>query len=143
VGTFLRKCRGILGIGVTWGAVWAAIFAAVSIIVGIVDPASIGAGEGPLSLARIGAMFGFVSGGVFGLLLSFADGRKAIRELSLGRAALWGMLGTAVIPLLTQVDNSMVFIVCPIGAALAAGSVAVAKRAERDDAHHGVSSTAK
>jgi len=34
---------------------------------------------------------------------------------------------------LSQVDNSTVFIVCPIGAALAAGSVAVAKRAERDD----------
>lgn len=34
---------------------------------------------------------------------------------------------------LSQVDNSTVFIVCPISAALAAGSSAVAKRAERDD----------
>ena len=129
---FLRKCRGILKMGVTWGIVWAAIFAGISIVVGIIDPDSIDAGEGPLGLGRIGAIFGFVSGSVFGLLLSFADGRKAIRELSLGRAAVWGALGTAVIPLLTPVANSMVFIVCPIGAALAAGAVALAKRGESE-----------
>jgi hypothetical protein len=33
-------------------------------------------------------------------------------------------------PLLTAVHNSMLIILCPIGAALAAGSVAIAKRAE-------------
>ena len=79
---------------------------------------------------KAGAIFGFVSGVGFGVLLSLAEGRKAIRDLSLRRAALWGMLGTAVFPLLTPVDNGMLFIVCPIGAGLAAASVAVAKRAE-------------
>lgn len=34
------------------------------------------------------------------------------------------------IPLVTPVDNSMLVILCPVGAVLAAASVAVAKRAE-------------
>ena len=130
MGAFLKRCRGALGIGVTWGAAWAAIFAAVALIIGLVDPDSIDPGEGPIRVAGIGAVFGLVSGAGFGVLLSVAEGRKAIRDLSLSRAALWGALGTAAFPLLTPVDNSMLLIVCPIGAALAAASVAVAKRAE-------------
>jgi len=130
MGTLLRRCRGVLGFGVTWGAVWATIFAALALIVGLVDPDSIDPGEGPIRVAGIGAVFGFVSGVGFGVLLSLAEGRKAIRDFSLSRAALWGILGTAAFPLLTPVDNGMLLIVCPIGAALAAVSVAVAKQAE-------------
>ena len=130
MGAFLRRCRGALGIGVTWGAVWAAIFAALAVIIGLVDPDSIDPGEGPIRVAGIGAVFGFVSGVGFGVLLSLAEGRKAIRDLSLGRAALWGMLGTAAFPLLTPVNNSLLLFVCPIGAALAVASVAVAKQAQ-------------
>ncbi|HJQ65954.1 MAG TPA: hypothetical protein VJ816_06240 [Gemmatimonadales bacterium] len=127
---FLRKCRGILGMGVTWGVVWGAVFAALSLIVGLVDPDVIDPGEGPIPVAGIGAIFGFVSGSAFGLLLSLAEGRKAIAELSTGRAAVFGALGTALFPLLTPVDNSMLIILCPIGAGLAAATVALAKRAE-------------
>ena len=127
---FLRRARGALGISVTWGAAWAVIFAGVALIIGLVDPDSIDPGEGPVRTAGIGAVFGFVSGAVFGVLLALMENRKAIRDLSLGRAALWGMLGTAAYPLLTPVDNSIVFLLCPIGAALAAASVAIAKKAE-------------
>ena len=116
--------------GVTWGVVWGAVFAVLSLIVGIVDPASIGPGEGPIPVAGIGAVFGFVSGSAFGLLLSLAERRKAMAELSTGRAAVFGALGTALFPLLTPVDNSMLIILCPIGAGLAAASVALAKKAE-------------
>ena len=133
---FLRKCRGALGIGLTWGIAWAAIFAALSVVVGILDPDSIDPGEGPLRLGGIGAIFGFVSGVAFGATLALADGRKVLRKLSVGRAALWGAIGTAAFPLFTSVDNSMLIFVCPIGAALAAGSVAIAKRAELRTAAH-------
>lgn len=130
MGAFLRKCRGALGIAVTWGAVWAAIFAALGLTVGLLDPDSIDPGEGPVRVAWIGAIYGLVSGAAFAVLLALAEGRKAIRDLSLSRAAVWGMLGTAAFPLVTPVDNSMLLILCPVGAALAAASVAVAKRAE-------------
>lgn len=128
--TFLRRCRGALGFGVTWGVAWAAIFGALGLIIGVVDPDSIDPGEEPIRIAWIGALLGFVSGGAFAVLLSLADGRKTIRRLSLSRAALWGALGSAVFPLLTPANNSMLLFICPIGAALAAGSVAIARRAE-------------
>ena len=126
---FLRKCRGILGTGVTFGAAWAAIFAALALIIGVVDPDSIDPGEEPI-ITGIGAMFGLIAGVLFGVLLSVAERRKTLRELSIGRAALWGALATAAYPLLTPVANSIVFFVCPIGAGLAAATVALAKKGE-------------
>lgn len=130
MGAFLRKCRGALGIAVTWGTAWAAIFAALGLTIGLLDPHSVDPGEGPFRVAWIGAVYGVVSGAAFAVLFALAEGRKAIRDLSLRRAALWGMLGTAAFPLLTSVDNSVLLIVCPVGAVLAAASVAVAKKAE-------------
>jgi len=127
---FLRKCRGAIGIGVTWAVAWGAIFAALGVVIGIFDPDSIDPGEDPLSIGWIGAIFGFVSGVAFGATLALADGRKSLSKLSVGRAALWGAIGTALFPLLTTVNNSMLIFLCPIGAGLAAGSVAIAKRAE-------------
>ena len=128
--SLLKKLRGAVGLAVTWGALWAAIFAAIVTVVGFIDPDSIDPGEVPVRVAMIGAVYGLVSGAVVALLFAVAERRKTIRDLSLGRAALWGAIGTAVFPLFTQVSDSMVLILCPIGAALAAGSVAIAKRAE-------------
>ena len=127
---FLRRCRGALGIALTWGAVWAAVFAAAALIIGIVDPDSIDPGEGPLWVAPIGAVFGFVSGAVVAILVALAEGRKSIRDLSVLRAALWGLLATAAYPLLTPVAESIVLIFGPIGAAIAAALVAVVKKAD-------------
>ncbi len=128
---FLRKCRGAFGLGLTWSVAWAALFALLAVIIGVVDPDSIDPGEGPLRVAGIGALFGFISGTAFGAVLSMTEGRGVLRGLSVWRAALWGAIGTAVFPLLTTVDNRLLYFVCPIGAALAAISVAVAKKAER------------
>lgn len=125
----LRWLRGFLGLVVTWGITWGAVFALLGLIVGFVDPDSIDPGEGPLRIAWIGAFYGVVSGAVFALLLSVAERRRAITELSAGRAALWGAISAAVFPLLTPVADSMLIFLCPIGAALAAGSVGLAKRA--------------
>ena len=127
---FLRKCRAALGVGMTWGAAWALIFALIFLVIRVVDPDSIDPGEGPVRGIAIGALFGFISGTVFAAVLAMTESRRTIRKLSVGRAAIWGMLGTAAYPLLTPLDNSMVFFVCPIGAALAAASVAIAKKAE-------------
>jgi hypothetical protein len=127
---FLRKCRGALGLSLLSAAAWAIIFALISVVIGVFDPDSIDAGEGPLHVAPIGAVYGFISGAVFALLLALGEGRRTLRDLSTKRAALWGMLGTAAYPLLTRVDDMAVLILGPIGAALAAVSVAVAKKAE-------------
>jgi hypothetical protein len=119
----------MLGLGTTWAVVWGVIFGTLGIVIGILDPASIDPGEDPLRIAGYGAAFGFISGVAFGGILALGEHRKSIQSLSTGRAALWGALGTSLFPLLTQVDNSMALLFGPIGAALGAAMVAIARRA--------------
>src|SRR5262245_29469477 len=129
--SLLRKLRGALGMGLTWAVVWALIFYAIGTVIGIVDPDSIDPGEEPIRISLIGGVFGLVSGVVFSTLLAAGDRNKKIRDLSLARAAIWGFLGTSVFPLISGADARMALIFGPIGAALAAGMVALAKRGEK------------
>src|SRR5262245_11574765 len=132
---FLRRCRGVLRMGLTWAVVWATIFFALGVTIGIIDPDSIDPGEEPYRFAWIGTIVGFVAGSAFGLLISLAERRKTLLNLSLARAGLWGAIASSLFPLLTQVNDSMIIFMAPIGAALGAASVGVAKRAERLRSH--------
>lgn len=80
------------------------------------------------NVSPIGANIGLVSGILFATLLTFAERGRAIPSIPLGRAALWGALASAVFPLVTGREDQ-VFVICPIGAALAAASVAMARKA--------------
>lgn len=130
----LRKLRGVMGVGLIWGVVWGAFFLTLVLIIGIFRPQDMDHGEGPIVVIGTGLLVGFVSGAVFGAILSFAENQKSILDLALIRVALWGMLAAAVWPLLTAVDNSMIFITCPLGAICATASVAIARKAELLDA---------
>lgn len=125
----LRKLRGVIGTGLAWGTAWAAIMAVAGVVIGVLRPEEIDPGEGPIRVGAVMGMVGFVSGAVFGTLLSFAERRKTILDLSPGRAALWGILASAAFPLLTGRADA-VFVLCPLGAVCAAASVAIARRAE-------------
>lgn len=128
----LRKLRGVLSIALIWGALWAAIFAALAIVIGIVSPHVIDEGEGPVRVGTILGGVGIVAGIAFGILLSIAESERPIRDIGLGRAAMWGVLASAVFPLLTGREDQ-VFILCPVGAILAMTGVAIARKAERSD----------
>ena len=117
--------------GLTWAVGFAAFFLILTAVIGFFDPDSIDPGESPVLFARIGALVGFVAGSTFGVLLSFAEARKRILNLSLIRAGLWGAIASSLFPLLTTAADSMIIVMAPIGAMLGATSVAVAKRAER------------
>jgi Mg/Co/Ni transporter MgtE len=132
---FLRRCRGVFGMGVTWAVAWAALFFALGVVIGIIDPDSIDPGEEPNQFARIGAIVGFIAGAAFGLLILFAEARKKLLNLSLARAGLWGAIASSLFPLLTSVNDSMVIFMAPIGAVLGAASVGAAKRVERTRSH--------
>ena len=125
-----RRVRGIVGTGLTWGAAFGAFFGVLAFVVSIVDPASIDPGEAPLQFAKLGAMAGIISGATFGLLFSFGEARRKLLELSPARAAIWGAMGSATIPLLSS-NLSQVIVFCPVGAAVAAATVAIARRAEQ------------
>ncbi len=127
--SLLRKLRGMFGMGLTWGVGWAIVIFIIGSIIGVVDPDSIDAGEEPWRLALLVGSVGFVSGSLFGLIFSRAERRKSIRNLSVLRATLWGALGGAALPLLTTMNDATLFNTVPLGAAFAAATVAIARRA--------------
>lgn len=129
--SFLRKLRGIVSIGLTWGTLWGFLMFLTGLIIGIVDPDSIDPGESPVVIGAILGGMGLVCGALFGILLSVAERRKTIAELSVVRAGVWGAIAAAAPLLLGPGPNGMVVILCPLGAAFAAGSVALARRADR------------
>ena len=128
-----RRLRGALGVGVTWGVLWALIAFVIGLLIGVFDPDSIDAGESPLMMAAIVGTVGFVCGLIFSAILALAENRKTLRDLSPWRAAIWGMLGSAALPLLTGMQDSVALNTVPLGAIFAAGSVAIARRAALRD----------
>lgn len=119
----VRRLLGVVCISAGWGAVWTAVFAGLVAGVGFLRPQDLDSGEGVVPAAGIGLLVGCVSGTFFGGLLAFAENQRQLRDLSLLRMAIWGMIAAAVWPLVTEVDNRMVFILCPLGAAWACVSV--------------------
>lgn len=124
----MQRLRGAIGIGIAWAVIWAAAFTALGVVISLLDPDSIDPGESVGLVLRIGATLGLVSGAGFSGLLALAEGGRRIEELSLPRMALWGAVATAAFPLLTPANNAMVILLCPLGAIVAAGSVAIARR---------------
>ena len=61
--------------------------------------------------------------------LALLERHKTVAQLSLLRVALWGAIAAAAFPLLTARVDQILWL-SPIGALLAAGSVAMARRAE-------------
>ena len=138
----LRRLRGLLGVGFTWGVLWGAVGAVIGFVIGVVNPAA-GTLTGPVVEWALGmGAYGLISGVGFGALLSVGEGSKVLRELSLKRVALWGVLGSAAVPLLfgalgffeagtTLIDVlEAMGVTAMLGGTFAPGAVAIARRAE-------------
>ena len=127
--TIFRRLRGLVGVGLSWAVLWALVIFAIGSVIGFFDPDSIDAGEEPWRMAlTIVAPVGFVSGLLFGGLLMGAEGKKTLRDLSLWRVALWGAIGGAALPLLTGMNDALVFNTVPLGAIASTVMVGLAKR---------------
>ena len=124
----VRRLRGAVGIALTWGGAWAVIGVALALGIGILRPGEIDPGEGPVKVAAVLGLAGFLSGLGFAGLLAFGERRRTIRDLSLARVALWGFLGAAAIPALTGADIGEGWITGTLGAIFATASLAVARR---------------
>ena len=145
----LRRLKGILGIGGLWAAAGG--------VVGTMAGAALALGNGlPLlpvvwAVAFQSAGIGFVLGSSFATLFTILEGRRRFDELSTARAALWGFLAGAgvvgawaAIALATLSGPGAVALASinlpllvggamasygTMSAALASGTVALAKRA--------------
>ena len=137
----LRRLRGLAGVGLTWGALWAAMGAVIGVVVGVISPelwAVNPVGEWAVGMG----LYGLVSGLGFGTVISLRERQKEIADLTLGRVAAWGVLGSAAVPLFfgalgmfepgtTTIDVAQAVLVTGLlGGASAPASVALAKRAE-------------
>ena len=138
----LRRLRGLLGVGLTWGALWSAIGAGIGLVITIVRPDPF-ALTNPIFVWALGmGLYGLVSGVGFGSLFSLREGRKTILDLSLRRAAIWGVLGAATVPLLfgalgtfeagTTVAEVVgaILVTAILGGTFAPASITIARRAE-------------
>lgn len=130
---YLRKLRGVAGISLIWAPVWAAMFTVLTCILQVFLP--LDSDVGSIRMMLLIGWVGLVSGGIFGMLLSLDESGKAIRNLSLGRAMVWGILSSAVYPLVTQRANQ-VFWTCTFGAVVAVALVALARKAALRDLTH-------
>jgi len=74
---------------------------------------------------------GLLSGVGFATILSLAERRRALHDLSLIRVGLWGCVGSAAIALLMGTDGSVGVMTAALGAMFATGSVALARRDAR------------
>ena len=126
----LKRVRGILGTAATWAVAWVGLGIGIGALVGI-DLRFI------VPMALNSAVAGFIAGTSFAVILSIAERRSSLEELSFRRVASWGAGGGLVlsfIPLAFGMPLPLLLgplvINAGIGAGMATGSVALAKRAD-------------
>ena len=119
--SFVTRLRGIVGTAVAWGAAWAV--------------------PGLLAGVPQWILVGALAGAGFATALTMAERRRRLEQLTLGRVAAWGALGAVVsaavaTPVLLLATGGALQLlpflaaVGGLGAGSAAGTVAVAQRAD-------------
>jgi hypothetical protein len=99
----LKKLRGILGIGITWAIAWSVLGALLATVQALILASSYpqvrGALSGAIALNAIFiGVYGFLTGSLSGAILSIAERRRTIAQLTTRRFALWGGIAGAAIP---------------------------------------------
>jgi hypothetical protein len=125
---FLRLFRGIIRMGVTWGIALAGVGTLAGLLFG---------GTFVPGLALTGGYLGFIAGSAFAVILSIAERRHNLKDLSLWRMALWGGIGGAIVAGATNLIAGsggliweFVASVAFFGALASTGTVALARRAD-------------
>jgi hypothetical protein len=133
---WLRRIRGAIGMGVTWGAAWGLAGAVPRWLFGFNTDA-------PFPI--IFGVLGFIAGVTFSALLVLFEGRRNFDQLTLPRFAAWGgisgLLLAAVFTRIASLGASDVLMIAPIFvvacSACASGSLALAKRAKMQELPEG------
>ena len=124
---WMRRIRGAVGMGLTWAAAWFGVGALIGLV---------GLGVGVVAVAISWAQIGFVGGIIFSTLLGISLGRGRFDEMSLPVfAGIGGTVGGLVAVVLSlsmagPVTLTLVGVLFLLGAGSAAGSLALARRAD-------------
>ncbi len=129
-----RRIRGAFGMGLTWGAVWSGAGTLLARVPGF---------HSDLPFALLFAPLGFVTGIIFSGILVGIEGRRGLDRASLARFAGWGAASGLLLSGIFVVGAALrggavwgefLLFGPPLtvaSAICAAGSLAVARRAER------------
>lgn len=124
-----KRIRAAMGIGLTWAAAWFAAGMALLFVVGF------GAADVPFPLFF--GLLGFLAGTTFAGILGLVAGKRRFDQMSLPRFAGWGALGGLLLSgALVLASGEGEFLVLGTvfaiaGATSAAGTLALARRGER------------
>ena len=136
MGTFLRRVRGAIGMGITWAIALG--------VVGSVPRWAFGVDtDAPIPI--IFGAFGFIAGVTVSALLVLAEGRRRFDQLSVRRFAGWGAVGGLLLSALWASAVSLrwgeILAIAPafalVCAACASGALALAKRAAMRELSNG------
>ena len=127
---WLRRIRGAIGMGFTWGAAWSGAGIVLAVVTGF-------KADAPFPL--VFGVLGFIAGVIFSAFLALTEGRRRFDQMSLPRFAGWGATGglllSAVFAKAASLGWGDVLAIAPTlaltCAVCASGSLAVARRAVR------------
>lgn len=127
---WVRRIRAAAGLGLVWGAAW---FGAGMLVLLVVSPH---AADVPFPI--FWGLLGFLAGALFSIVLGTIERRRSFDQMSLPRFAGWGALGglllSAGVILLSGLGTDGLLLgplFALAGAGSAAGTLALARRAER------------
>jgi hypothetical protein len=124
----LRRIRGAIGMGLTWGVAWGAAGTVLAFVTRF-------KADAPFPL--IFGVLGFIAGLIFSAILSLAEGRRSFDRMSLPRFAIWGAVGGLLLSAifakaasLGSPDVVTIAVTFAVACAVcASGSLALARRA--------------
>src|SRR3954466_2852843 len=127
---WVRRVRGAIGMGVTWGVAWAGAGTVLAVVTRF-------RADAPFTL--VFGVLGFIAGVIFSALLALTERRRRLDQMSLPRFAGWGAVGGLLLSALFARAASLgwgdVLAVAPTFglacAVCASGSLALARRALR------------
>jgi len=126
---WLRRIRGAIGMGLTWAMAWFGAGLGLLLVVGF------GAADVPFPI--VFGVFGFLAGVTFSGVLGIVEGRRRFDQMSLPRFAWWGAVGGLLLSGIFAWAAGLggeFLVLGPVfalaGAGCAAGSLALARRAE-------------
>ena len=128
---WIRRMRGIVGVGLTWAAAWFGAGLALLLVVGL------HAADVPFPLFF--GLLGFLAGATFAGLLGTLGRRRSFRQLSLSHVAGWGALGGLLVATVVNwiAGPGEWIVIGPVfataGAISAGGTLAIARRGEARD----------
>ena len=139
---WLRRIRGAIGMGFTWGAAWSVAGFVLAVVTRF-------RADAPFPL--VFGVLGFIAGVIFSAILALTEGRRRLDQMSLPRFAGWGAMGGFLLSAFFAKAASLgwgdVLAVAPTFAlacaVCASGSLAMARRAVRLELPDGRGDTAE